>query len=469
MSGVLNDCDTILQAAPVRFVDPYAALLAALAELTSDDLLSPSEKPAENIRWTAILGERAGIDASAAALGITTERTAYTNAYNTLNGYIVGGLGAAFTTIPGSAVPIVGATYRTNFTNYFSAKQTLLNAITAASAMRAAYSSVTGKPDVYRIVTSGGANTASLISPQGLYVNGTHSMGVRRSYVLAVIRRSDHAIVHLQNYDVYGNGADSAGRNAATLAGDLNNFANSPGQYIVVVYSGDEPYNLRLTGGLDSALYRNGASRAVFGSPQFQYRATYALIGISGCGEGNGAEAYQGAVVEDPNSWIDVTFQLYQGQILGVTSNYKPKTLQDFSYTGDMNATSGAPAGTNVAGVPAETVVAKANNALPAAPTFAINFNGDGDIYGAANSTLSAGFSVNPAGYTGSYSVDWSIRVTSGRATQGPYLIVTGNSASVTATSNTGVVRFVVTAVVTHSGGLTASAGGSSSLNFGSA
>ena len=224
-----------------------------------------------------------------------------------------------------------------------------------------AYGNVTGKPDVYRIVTSGGANTASLVSPQGLYVNGVHAFGVVRSYMLVAIRRSDHVIAQKQTYDVWGNGATTAGRNAATLASDLNYFANLPGQFIVIVYAGDEPYNLRMTGGLPEALYRNGASRAVFGSPQFQGRAAYALIGISGCGEGNGAEAYQGAVPDDPNSWIDVTVQLYQGQILGVTSNYKPKTLRDYNYIGDMNATAGAPPGTNVGNTPATTIEAAVN------------------------------------------------------------------------------------------------------------
>ena len=225
-----------------------------------------------------------------------------------------------------------------------------------------AYGNVTGKPDVYRIVTSGGANTATLVSPQGLYVNGVHTLGVVRSYMLVAIRRSDHVIAQKQTYDVWGNGATTAGRNAAALASDLNYFANLPGQFIVIVYTGDEPNNAKLTGGLPDALYRNGASRTVFGSPQFQSRGAYVLVGISGCGEGSGAEGYQGAVPDDTNAWVDVTMQLYQGQILGVTSNYKPKTLRDYSYTGDLNATAGAPAGTTVGNTPATTVEQTVND-----------------------------------------------------------------------------------------------------------
>ncbi|WP_229445395.1 hypothetical protein, partial [Massilia sp. Leaf139] len=119
----------------------------AVTDMARDDLLSPVEKPAENLRWNTITGERSGIDAQASALGITTERTAYTNAYNTLSSYI-SGLGTGFTTIPGTAVAIVGATYRTNFKNYFDAKQALLNAIAAKSATVAQWSGVggTGRP-----------------------------------------------------------------------------------------------------------------------------------------------------------------------------------------------------------------------------------------------------------------------------------------------------------------------------------
>ena len=133
-------------------------------------------------------------------------------------------------------------------------------------------------------------------------------------------------------------------------------------------------------------------------------------------------------------------------------------------------ATVGAPAGTNVAGVLAETVVAKANNAVAAAPTFALNPYFESEVYGASGSTLSASFSVNPTGYTGSYSVRWMLtRLSGGPSSQGPFLSgASGNTVSASAAANIGRITYEVTVIVTHSGGLTASASGVCALNFGS-
>jgi len=119
-------------------------------------------------------------------------------------------------------------------------------------------------------------------------------------------------------------------------------------------------------------------------------------------------------------------------------------------------------------GKPAETVVAKANNAVAMQPGFSLNAYADSDIVGPANSTLAAGFSVNPTGYTGSYSGRWMLTVKSGRANQGPYLSnASGNQTGVSATHTTGTVSFDVTVIVTHSNGLTATATFQSSLTFG--
>lgn len=385
------------------------AAITAVADMARDDLLSPAEKPAESLRWVTIVSERPGIDAQAAALGITTERTAYANAYNALNTYITS-LGSQFATIPGTAISIVGATYRANFKAYYDAKQALLNAMAAKAATQATYGGVTGKPDVWRIITAGGACTLNPPVQWGIHLNGVFQRGVRRSYTFIAIRRSDHVVTHSQNYDVFGVGADSEGRAAAHLAADLNWYlVNGKGQFIIIVYSFDEPYNFRLSSGLDTLMYAHGASRAVFGSPQFQYRAAYALIGISGCGEGNGVEAYQGVVPDDPNSWIDVTMQLYQGQILGVTSNYKPKTLRDYSYTGDLNATAGAPAGTTVGSTPATTVEQTVNDinspfSISLSGTLASSVAAGGPrTYGTLSATLVGG--------TGTVTLLWEAQV----------------------------------------------------------
>jgi hypothetical protein len=66
------------------------------------------------------------------------------------------------------------------------------------------------------------------------------------------------------------------------------------------------------------------------------------LVGIAGCGEGNGAEAYQGAVDNDPYAWCDLSFGVVGGVLTGVSGTYTPRSLLDYGYTGDLDATRGA-------------------------------------------------------------------------------------------------------------------------------
>lgn len=130
-----------------------------------------------------------------------------------------------------------------------------------------------------------------------------------------------------------------------TLAGvaystDMATALNAIGSdYIVAIYTYDEPQGNRLAGGLAEAMYRHGASRAVYGSSNFQYRSAYVLVGIGGCGEGNGAEVYQGAISHDPNAWVDMSFSVVNGNMVGVSSTSTPKSLTDYGYVGTMNAT----------------------------------------------------------------------------------------------------------------------------------
>jgi len=208
----------------------------------------------------------------------------------------------------------------------------------------------------FRVVAKGNSATG-VPATDGFYINGSIYYTGNRSYSVIIIRRSDGAIVDQNWFDVYGVGATSSGRDAGTMATMLNSYGSA---YIAVVYSADEPNAHRMDGGLPAAMYRCGASRAVFGSSQFKVRAAYILVGICGCGEGNGAEAYQGAIDNDPNSWCDLGFSVLNGALTGVSTSFTPRTLVDYGYTGDMNATAGAPAGTNVGSTPATTVESNA-------------------------------------------------------------------------------------------------------------
>ena len=206
---------------------------------------------------------------------------------------------------------------------------------------------------VYRAVSRGLSNITTTAT-SGIYLNGNLSYTTVRSYSLTKISRSTGAILSHQTYDVYGAGETTGGRNAATLTTDLNACDST---VIVIVNTYDEPYTNRLTSGLPAAMYRCGASRTVFGSDNFKVHGSYILVGIPGCGEGNGAEAYQGSVNDDVNAFCDMSFTVLNGSITGVSGTYTPLTLRDYNYTGDSNATVGAPAGTYVAGVLAETVL----------------------------------------------------------------------------------------------------------------
>lgn len=133
----------------------------ALANIASDSILSPSEKPAVVQDYAVIITEQAGVDAQATAYGITTEKTTYDNAVSALTSYL-GGL-SGWNTIPGSDVAIVGSTFRANFAAVYTAKQALLNKVAQVAGTTAVWSSVTGsgKPinNAGQIVDAGGGSS----------------------------------------------------------------------------------------------------------------------------------------------------------------------------------------------------------------------------------------------------------------------------------------------------------------------
>lgn len=59
-----------------------------LEQIQNDNILTPDEKPGVILDYQAILDERAGIEAQAVVYGITTEKTAYTDAVNALTTYL---------------------------------------------------------------------------------------------------------------------------------------------------------------------------------------------------------------------------------------------------------------------------------------------------------------------------------------------------------------------------------------------
>jgi hypothetical protein len=175
----------------------------------------------------------------------------------------------------------------------------------------------TARPRAYRVVSRGiGSSGAPLEA--GFYDAEANSLifGRARSYMLVRINRATRAVDFFQYYDVIGNGATSDGRNAATLAADLNATGST---HIVVLYTHDEPQVNRTTGGLPAAIYRCGGSPGKFESDLFAFRGAYMLIGVGGCGPGNAFfEQYAGGGTDTgssgpDNAWIDSTFYVVNG------------------------------------------------------------------------------------------------------------------------------------------------------------
>lgn len=97
-----------------------------LSDIANDNKLTSSEKKVTKLEWDVIVNEKDKIVADATKYSQST--TDYVNKYNALNTYITPILSNINTTSD-----IVGTTFRTNFANYYSSRQDLLNAISAKS------------------------------------------------------------------------------------------------------------------------------------------------------------------------------------------------------------------------------------------------------------------------------------------------------------------------------------------------
>ncbi|MBV5348914.1 hypothetical protein JZU61_04560 [bacterium] len=115
-----------------------SSAITQIADIVSDNILSKAEKPSQRQEWNVIAAEKTGINSQAITFSITTENTAYNNAYQALATYL--NAGTTYTSgVPswlsdanlGTDTVIVGSTYRSNWETFFTARTTLLNAIAA--------------------------------------------------------------------------------------------------------------------------------------------------------------------------------------------------------------------------------------------------------------------------------------------------------------------------------------------------
>ena len=154
-----------------------ASALTLLTDIASDSKLTPLEKQDIRREWDSVYGEKAGINAQAAALGITTENADYNSALTSLGVYL--NAGSAYTvgaTPPswitdanlGTTTSITGSTFRLYWAAFYDARQMLLNQIAAVAATRATASGISGSLGInnlvanssFEVVVSGGQRPA---------------------------------------------------------------------------------------------------------------------------------------------------------------------------------------------------------------------------------------------------------------------------------------------------------------------
>lgn len=134
------------------------------------------------------------------------------------------------------------------------------------------------------------------------YQTGKQFASAGRSFNLLKVKRDSGQITQHQIFDVF---ADPD--KAMELATELNR-TNS--DYIVVIYTHDEPKTNRTHPALLEALLRCGASSEVINSPLFRFGSAYILVGIPGVGVGKGYETYSGDTDNDIISYCEINFEL---------------------------------------------------------------------------------------------------------------------------------------------------------------
>ena len=181
------------------------------------------------------------------------------------------------------------------------------------------WTEIVGRPRTWRVGAVGYLVSGSTIGP-GFFNGETGAQigTIARSWALMAIRRDDDQVVFgPQYYDVFSEGTDASnplgfGRGSLALATDLNALGAN---VWAVVATSDEPANNRLSGGLPDALRRIGARSATLEALAF--RGAYVCVGVPGVGEGGAI--YEG-VRNGATAWIDLSFQTYRGQVLGVSA-----------------------------------------------------------------------------------------------------------------------------------------------------
>ena len=173
------------------------------------------------------------------------------------------------------------------------------------------YSTQVGNVQTFSVAAKGGSATGA----PGLFVNSSTSSAnvVGRSYNVWVIDRTSGVINSFTTYDIY-----ASATNATSMATALNALGTD--KLVIIATNGDSSVN-RLVNGLDTAMYRCGASRNVYGSQNYKVNAAYILVGVPGDGEGTGVERYKGSVDNATDAFVTFSCSLRNGFVAGVSGN----------------------------------------------------------------------------------------------------------------------------------------------------
>lgn len=156
--------------------------LTTLATMRSNGYIDAAEKPALIKAWQAIYDEANGIYTQGTTYGLTALRDAYNSAFISLATYL-GGLSPGWSDTSADT-PITPAVDQAAWAAYYSARQTLLNAISDETAKRAQWDQVggSGKPE----------NNATVGATIGTNLNGSFTQASWDVVMISALIRSAH-------------------------------------------------------------------------------------------------------------------------------------------------------------------------------------------------------------------------------------------------------------------------------------
>lgn len=200
-----------------------------LADIASDSKLTPTEKIAMKKEWDAIVSEKSTLESQASSFGITTEKTNYTNAYNSLSSYVSAPLASL-----GSTSSITGSTLRSRFKTYYDSRTALLNKVSdvakaKADSAQSTANTANGKADdlVISKVEKNGVVSAINQSPESVTIDANKVNLVGYTTFKSQSEISGNLLKDLSSFEGYAVGHDFPNRvgNGLSIHEVSNEFA----------------------------------------------------------------------------------------------------------------------------------------------------------------------------------------------------------------------------------------------------